>query len=125
MARKTKSGHHQLNMAEELKDILSEFTDEMLNKREIALNKAADYLVKKLEKATPVDTGRTKSSWLRTTKYKGVRYVGNSAVTAKNIPIVNLLEFSKKGKPFVRYTFEENKDEIIKIIKGELNGSTK
>lgn len=120
MARNTKSGRHQLSLYDELKDILDEFTDEIQEKKEVALDKAADFLVDKFEEATPVNTGNTKNKWLRTTKYKSVRYVGNSATTDKNIPIVNLLEFSSKGKPFVRQTFENNKNEIINIIKGEL-----
>ena len=131
MARKTKSGRHQLNLAEELKDILNEYSQELFESKEQALDKASDYLVEKLEQASPVRTGEFQQSWVRTTKYKGVRYVGNSAVGGKNqygynIPLSNLIEFSSKGKPFIRRTFEESKDEIIKIIKGEIeNGNSK
>lgn len=131
MARKTKSGRHQLNLYEELKSVLDEYTDEMLERKEIALDKASDYLMEKLELNSPVDTGEFKRSWLRTDKYKGVRYIGNSAVGGKNkynynIPLSNLIEFSSKGKPFIRRTFEENKENLIKIIKGELeNGNSK
>ena len=70
-------------------------------------------------------------SWNRTYKYKGVRYIGNSAVGGKNnygyeIPLSNLIEFSSKGKPFIRRTFDENKEEIIRIIKGEIeDGNSK
>lgn len=121
MARKTKSGRHQLNLYEELKDILDEFTDELKEKKEIALDKASDYLLEKLEQASPINTGKFKSSWLRTYKYKGVRYVGNSDTDKNNIPISNLLEFSKNGKPFIRKTFDANRMQIENIIKGELN----
>ena len=94
--------------------------------KEIALDKASDYFVDKLEQASPVDTGEFKKSWTRTEKYKGVRYVGNTAVGGKNkqggdIPLSNLIEFSKNGKPFIRATFEQNKDKIIDIIVDELN----
>lgn len=131
MARKTKSGRHQLNLAEELKDILNEYSKELYENKEQALDKASDYLMEKLEQASPVDTGEFQKSWVRTTKYKGVRYIGNSAVGGKNkygynIPLSNLLEFSSKGKPFIRRTFDENKEQIIRIIKGELeNGNSK
>lgn len=131
MARKTKSGRHQLNLAEELKDILNEYSQELFESKEQALDKASDYLMGKLEQASPVRTGEFQQSWVRTTKYKGVRYVGNSAVGGKNqygynIPLSNLIEFSSKGKPFIRRTFEESKDEIIIIIKGEIeNGNSK
>ena len=122
MARKTKSGRHQLNLYEELKDILDEYTNELNEKKEIALDKASDFFVERLEEVSPVDTGEFKKSWVRTTKYKSVRYVGNTK-TAKNsqIPLSNLIEFSSKGKPFIRKTFEKHREEIVNIIKGELN----
>ncbi len=130
MARKTKSGRHQLNLAEELKDVLDEYSQELFKNKEEALDKAADYLVEKLEQASPYDATSNqkhlKDSWLRTDKYTGVRYVGNSKTNNKNIPLTNLIEFSSKGHPFIRRTFDENKEEIIKIIKGELeNGNSK
>ena len=122
MARKTKSGRHQLNLAEELKDVLNEYSNELMAQKEEALDKAADFLVDKLEENSPVgETGKFKKSWKRTEKYKGVRYVGNTDVGGKNeygqsIPLANLIEFSKNGKPFIRATFEQNKDKIIDII---------
>ena len=131
MARKTKSGRHQLNLAEELKEILNQYSNEVFEAKERGLDKASDYFVERLEDASPVRTGKLKESWLRTDKYKGVRYVGNSAVGSKNeygygIPLTNLIEFSSKGKPFIRRTFEENKDKLIEIIKGEIeNGNSK
>lgn len=118
---KTKSGRHQLNLAEELKSVLDEYASELTAQKEIALDKAGDYLVEKLEQASPVRTGRFKAGWTRTYKYKGVRYVGNTVLTEKNIPLANLIEFSKNGKPFIRATFEQNKDKIIDIIVDELN----
>lgn len=126
MARKTKSGRHQLNLAEELKGVLSEYTDELLKQKEIALDKASDFLVDKFEEASPVgETGEFKKSWARTEKYKGVRYVGNTDVGGKNeygynIPLANIIEFSKNGNPFIRATFEKNKDKIIDIIVDEM-----
>ena len=126
MARKTKSGRHQLNLAEELKDILNEYSNELMAQKEVALDKASDYFVEKLEQESPVDTGEFKKSWTRTDKYKGVRYVGNTALAGKNktggnIPLSNIIEFSKNGKPFIRKTIESNKDKIIDIIVDELN----
>lgn len=130
MAKKTKSGRHQLNLAEELKDILNEYSKELYESKEHALDKASDYMMEKLEQNSPVDTGTFQKSWTRTTKYKGVRYIGNSAVGSKNqygydIPLSNLIEFSSKGKPFIRRTFDDNKEEIIRIIKGELENNGK
>lgn len=127
MARKTKSGRHQLNLAEELKDILDQYSNELMAQKEIALDKASDFLVDQFEAASPVGkTGEFKRSWMRTDKYKNVRYIGNTDVGGKNeygydIPLSNLIEFSKNGKPFMRATFERNKDKIIDIIVNELN----
>ena len=131
MARRTKSGKHQLNLAEELKEVLNEYSNELFEAKERGLDKASDYFVEKLEDSSPVRTGKLKQSWSRTDKYKGVRYIGSSAVGSKNqygydIPLTNLLEFGSKGKPFIRRTFEENKDKLIEIIKGEIeNGNSK
>lgn len=123
--RKTKSGKHQLNLYDELKDILDEYSEELYANKEEALDAAADFLVDQLEVNSPVRTGKLKESWLRTDKYTGVRYVGNSSVGSNNeqgygIPLTNLLEFGKKGHPFIRKTFEQNKERIIDIIKGGL-----
>ena len=95
--------------------------------KEVALDKASDFLVEKLEQASPVGvTGDFKKSWTRTDKYKGVRYVGNTDVGGKNkygysIPLANIIEFSKNGKPFIRATFEKNKDKIVDIIVDEIS----
>ena len=124
---KTKSGKHQLDLAYELKDVLNEYANELIHEKEIALDKAADFFVDRLEDASPVgETGEFKRSWKRTDKYAGVRYIGNTDVGGKNeygqsIPLANLIEFSSKGKPFIRATFERNKDKIISIIIDEMN----
>lgn len=123
---KTKSGRHQLDLAFELKEVLNEYANELIYEKEIALDKAADFLVDKLEEYSPVgETGEFKKSWKRTEKYKGVRYVGNTDVGGKNeygynIPLANIIEFSKNGNPFIRATFEQNKDKIIDIIVDEM-----
>ena len=128
--RRTKSGRHQLNLYDELKDILDEYSEELYANKEEALDTAADFLIQQLEIASPVRTGKLKNSWLRTDKYSGVRYIGNSATGSDNkygygIPLTNLLEFGSKGHPFIRETFDRNKEKIINIIKGGLeNGNS-
>lgn len=126
MARKTKSGRHQIDIFGELKQALEEYEQDIRYASENGLNEAADMLVDKFSAASPVKTGKLKESWTYDTKYHGVRYIGSTATGSKNkygndIPLVNLLEFGSKGKPFMRKTFDENKDEIIKIIIGEIN----
>ena len=130
MARKTKSGRHQINIFEELKDALHNYGEDIRRVSDSGLNKAADMLVEKFSAASPdsgiAHEGKLKESWTYDPKYHGVRYIGNTARGSKNeygydIPLVNLLEFGSKGKPFMRKTFDENEDEIIKIIIEELN----
>ena len=99
----------------------------MLDEEEV---KPARTRVNALESAR-MEKKKEETEKARTDKYKGVRYIGSSAVGSKNqygydIPLTNLLEFSSKGKPFIRRTFEENKDKLIEIIKGEIeNGNSK
>lgn len=111
----------QLNLYNELKDVLDEISEELEQQKEEGLNKATDYFVEKLKEATPVDTGETARSWITDKKYRGVKYINNTAVNNQGIPIANLLEFSKKGKPFIRKTFEREKPRIIEIIMEEIN----
>jgi hypothetical protein len=88
------------------------------------LEEATDYLADKLEAATPVETGATKASWVKTIKYKNVKYINNTAVNKKGMPIINILEYSKsKGKPFVRRIVEESKGNIEHIIKKSVEES--
>lgn len=84
------------------------------------LDKAAKYAAQKLEEATPEDTGKTRGEWDINFKYKNVRYINNMRVNENGIPVVNLLEFGSKGKPFIRKTIESEQNNIIDIILGEL-----
>lgn len=99
---------------------LQQVYDQLKVNREKALDEASDYVMGQLKNNTPVDTGRTKDSWERSTKYKGVRYINNTALNKNNIPIVNLLEFSKKGKPFARKTFDACIPQVENIFKKNL-----
>lgn len=112
------------DISAEIKAVLDEQVNATLEAKERALTKASEYMLTKLEAATPTDTGATKRSWVLKDKYKGVRYIYNERVNNKNIPVVNLLEFGRKGKPFVRKTFNAEKNKIIEIIQGEIeNGN--
>lgn len=126
-----KKHQKSFNLYDELKPILDEYSNEIWELKEQALDKASDYMVEQLALASPEDTGTLKKGWSRTHKYKGVRYIGNSAVTRTvnkygyHIPLTNILEYSSKGKPFIRKTFEENKEQIVNIIKETIeNGNT-
>ena len=108
------------DISEEIKKIIDEQAAGIMANTERALDKAAEFMQQKLEEAMPVDTGETTKSWLTKDQYTGVRYIKNTRLNKKNIPVVNLLEFSAKGKPFVRKTFNANKNKVIEIIKKEI-----
>lgn len=113
------------NFANALSDVLQDITKEVYEAVDRGLDKGAKFLQEKLEQATPVDSGATKGEWKADLRYTNVRYINNERLNKKGIPVVNLLEFGSKGKPFVRKTVAENQDEIINIIKGEIeNGNT-
>ena len=117
------------NLGQAINDILSEIADEVLESVEEGVDKGAKYLKQKLENATPIDSGETRKCWEIGRKKadgqnieiaKGVRYITNTAVNEQGIPITNLLEFGSKGKPFIRKTIAENQDEVVQIIKDEI-----
>lgn len=138
MARKPKGSLkptlHELSTA--IDEAIGEVTDEVRAAVDRGLDKAARYMEQALEAATPVDTdsanpGEVKRSWKVDFKYRNVRYINNTATRPKTpgdkitsgdgeIPIVNLLEFGKKGKPFVRRTVQAEQAKAIEIIKEEI-----
>ena len=124
-------------LGDALKEVLKDITEELYADVDRGLDKAARYTEEKLENATPIgngkERGKTKASWVVDFKYTNVRYINNvntrpgdsSRGEGENVPIVNLLEFGSKGKPFVRKTIEAEQQNIINIIKGEIeNGKT-
>lgn len=113
----------------EIQSILESYEAYIENVTEEGLTEAGEYLIQRLEENSPVDTGELKSSWSQKTKYKGVRYVGSTKTVKQNkegteidVPILAVLEFSSKGRPFVRQTFEGCKEELINIIKKHFKG---
>ncbi len=133
MARKPKGSLkptlHELSTA--IDEAIGEISEEVYAAVDRGLDKAARHMEQALEAATPVETGEVKRSWKVDFKYRNVRYINNTATRPKTpgekitsgdgeIPIVNLLEFSKKGKPFVRRTVQAEQAKAIEIIKEEI-----
>lgn len=108
------------NLSEAIQQAIQEEVNAVYEDIDRGLDKAARYAEQKLESATPVDSGITKGSWVTDFKYRNVRYINNTSLNEKGIPIVNLLEFGSKGKPFVQRTIEQEEQNIINIIKGEI-----
>lgn len=133
MARKPKGSLkptlHELSTA--IDEAIGEISEEVYAAVDRGLDKAARHMEQALEAATPVETGEVKRSWKVDFKYRNVRYINNTATRPKKpgdgitngtgeIPIVDLLEFSKKGKPFVRRTVQAEQAKTIEIIKEEI-----
>lgn len=139
MARRRSSGSLRPTLAglsQAIDEAIGEVSREVYAAVDRGLDKAALHMKQALEAATPIDDGETRRSWEVDFKYRNVRYINNTATRPKtpgdkitsgdgNIPIVNLLEFGKKGKPFVRKTVQAEQEQIINIIKGEIeHGNT-
>ena len=133
MARKPKGSLkptlHELSTA--IDEAIGEISEEVYAAVDRGLDKAARHMEQALEAATPDETGEVKRSWKVDFKYRNVRYINNTATRPKKpgdgitngtgeIPIVDLLEFSKKGKPFVRRTVQAEQAKAIEIIKEEI-----
>jgi hypothetical protein len=122
------------NFSAAVKEALNEIMDMTYEQIDKGLDKAMDYMIDKLAAATPEGTGLTKESWKGEGKYKNVRYINNTRTRPGNplngegseVPVVNMLEYSSiKGKPFVARTVQAEQQNIINIIKGEIeNGKT-
>ncbi|MDE7440237.1 MAG: hypothetical protein K2N23_07005 [Clostridia bacterium] len=108
------------NFSEAVSEALKEIAQETYAEIDVGLDKAMDYMSDKLAAASPVDSGLTRESWEGEGKYKNIRYINNTRVNENGIPVVNLLEYGKKGKPFLRKTVERETENIINIIKGEI-----
>ena len=118
-------------LSEAIDEALQGVAQEVYASVDRGLDKAARHMEHALEGATPHDTYKTQQSWKVDFKYRNVRYINNTSTRPKTpgdtitsgdgeIPIVNLLEFGKKGTPFVRRTVQEKQNQVINIIKGEI-----
>ena len=53
-------------------------------------------------------------------KYRNVKYINNTATNKQGYPIINVLEYSSKGKPFVRKVVKRETPNIERIILKEM-----
>lgn len=103
-----------------LSEVLKDISADVYEAADSGLDKAAEYMKDKLEAATPTESGATRGMWVINFKYRNVRYINNLRLNDKGIPVVNLLEFGSRGKPFIRKTVSEEQDNIVNIIKEEI-----
>lgn len=92
-----------------------------------ALDAGAELAKKVLEEACPCDSKSSgihlRDSFEIIGKHRGItaRYIHNKKLTKEGIPLINLVEYSKNGHPFVRKTLKKNQsainNEIQKYLK--------
>lgn|SRR5690554_6005898 len=114
------------SLEKEFQKVLQDYKQQMFEATEEALDKVSLEMQKKFENASPVgdSTPHFKHSWDRKMQYKGVRYIGNTkrVPNETGIPLSNILEYSRNGRPFINRTWKLNKNEIYKKFIQELGG---
>ena len=114
------------NLEKEFQKILLEYREQMFQATEEALDKVSLEMQKRFEQASPVGNSfpHFKHSWDRKMQYKGVRYIGNTKRVPNDagIPLSNILEYGRNGKPFIRRTWNVNRNEIFNKFIKELGG---
>lgn len=114
------------NIDREFAKIIKEYGQTMHEAVEEALDEVSLDMQRKLEQASPVGAGPVhfKNSWDRKMQYKGVRYIGNTkrVPNEQGIPLSNLLEHGRNGKPFIARTFTMSKEELYQKFTKKLGG---
>lgn len=113
----------------ELKKLFADFSNANYEVRQIAVQKAAEYLKEELEKNSPTDSGEYAKSWAIKTKYSDRRYVGNTKIVendGEDVALSDLLEYSDNhAKPHIRKTYDSCEQQIYQIIENEINNGGK
>lgn len=112
------------NFANELNALIKNLTTGLNKDINSAIEKASDELINQLKINSPRKTGNYSENWTKSSYNKKV-FIGNTTnVNGKNkkqIPLINILEYSTKhGKPHVQKIFENNLTKLENIIISEL-----
>lgn len=112
------------NFANELNALIKNLTIGLNKDINSAIEKASDELINQLKLNSPRRTGNYSENWTKSSYNKKV-FIGNTTnVNGRNkkqIPLINILEYSTKhGKPHVQKIFENNLTKLENIIISEL-----
>ena len=112
------------NFANELNALIKNLTIGLNKDINSAIEKASDELISQLKVNSPRKTGNYSENWTKSSYNKKV-FIGNSTMVngrnKKQIPLINILEYSTKhGKPHVQKIFENNLTKLENIIISEL-----
>lgn len=117
-------------LGDEIDNILNEFLQSNLDKRQVALEAGANVLKEALEQAAPVGTSSNhyKDCFIVVKQYNDHKYVGNTKTVeyprggkgkkSQPAPLSNILEYG--DRPHIRSTFDAKENEIFKAIKNNL-----
>ncbi|WP_352416382.1 hypothetical protein [Oscillibacter ruminantium] len=118
-----------------VENILREYGDQVYVATDEGLAAAEKVLIENLKAATPVinptkmpkgyKDKHFRKSWKGTgKKYKLLRFVGNSATVFSkkhdSISLANIFEYSKKGHPFIKNTFENSIPAMAAAVVSEI-----
>lgn len=112
----------RISLEKQWADLIREYREQSFNAVENALDEVSLEVQRIMEQASPVGLGPVhfRDSWDRKMQYKGVRYVGNTKLVSGSIPLSNILEYSRRGRPFIRRTWEANKELMYQKFKKAL-----
>ena len=116
------------NLREEILDVLENFQDDLFVVTDEALESACDeVLIPALKANSPKKTGNYSENWDVKRKYKLKKFVGNKTRVSGaegEIPLSNILEFSKKRKrPHIRRTINECIPRMAEHIVNQIKSS--
>lgn len=105
----------------EIDQIIKDFSKELYQTRQEALNAGAEFFKNKLETSSPRESGEYAQSWDINDQYADKKYVFNKKTVKqknKNIPLSNILEYSLDSKHYgsIRALFDSNKNGIYNAI---------
>ena len=89
MAKKTNA----IDLSKVIKETLSEYSDEVVEKFNAQIPRVAEDVVKKIEEKAPERTGKYKKSWDIKTENKS-RFEQNTIIYSHNYQLPHLLEYS-------------------------------
>lgn len=116
------------DLGNDLAKLIGSYSKEVNKAVMDGVQESAEIFVRKAESGSPKRIPEYYKCWAikPMAKAKYVRYVGNTKrVKGKNgtqIPLINILEFSKtRGHPHVAHIIENSKDDILNCMVGKIS----
>ena len=107
------------SLAKQVGKVFIQFSKDVTEQAQIALDECAEYAKNEFIKVSPTDPTGTaphyKDCWAVKSGYTNARFVGNTK-RVDEIPLSNLLEYGRNGKPFILRTSEQIQPTIEQIF---------